>query len=191
MSTPTLVTAWQTDWFCYWDGSFGLPENKGQDFVFKPDLQATEAGLVWSPACPIDDRAGAESLKDRLLAFSRELKEKSIMCSEAGSESDYHYLPFLASFPAGEELTAEALLERVGAHQEITSSVCHYEPSDEERLQKLFGDATAEIMGFLGEKGKPLIFHAGSEKLNPVPFFVVGRLADGLVGGFISAVIHT
>ena len=36
-----------------------------------------------------------------------------------------------------------------------------------------------------------LAFYAGSEKLNPVPLFIVSRLSADLVGGFVSAVIHT
>ena len=38
---------------------------------------------------------------------------------------------------------------------------------------------------------KPLVFYAGSEKLNPVPFFVLGPISPGLIGGFMSALVHT
>jgi hypothetical protein len=34
-------------------------------------------------------------------------------------------------------------------------------------------------------------FCCGSELLNPVPVFIVARISPDLVGGFISAFIHT
>merc|ERR1712008_616835 len=67
----------------------------------------------------------------------------------------------------------------------------------------LFGNAslTRDIYSFLqttaaannvdGDSNPPFVFYAGSDKLNPVPFFVLNKLAPGFVGGFMSALVHT
>lgn len=196
MEEPRLLREWRSDWFCYWTGDYGLPADLDKDFVFKPALQQGEGGLVSSPLCsPASDAGEVGTTKEDLLALARKLQERGALCSEAGSESDYDWLPCLFALPEGERLTAESLLQALGAHQEIRSSARAYEP-EEERLQQMFGDLTEEVFQLLkekeGEGEQPLLmFHAGSEKLNPVPFFVLSRLADGLVGGFVSAVVHT
>ena len=41
-----------------------------------------------------------------------------------------------------------------------------------------------------GNKPFPLIFHCGLGKLNPVPVFIVGRMASNIVGGFLSATVY-
>ena len=38
---------------------------------------------------------------------------------------------------------------------------------------------------------KLLGFYAGSERMNPVPLMVLGEMHRGLLGGFISGLIHT
>ena len=37
----------------------------------------------------------------------------------------------------------------------------------------------------------PLLFHTGSEKMNPVVLFLIGRVGNGFLGGFIAGIIHT
>eukprot|EP00959_Pyramimonas_sp_CCMP1952_P308662 6460147-Pyramimonas_sp.AAC.1 len=112
-------------------------------------------------------------------------------------------------------LTAREVLETLGAHPEIVGRVC--EPRDcpwwldvddnvdedewddsEESGPPLFGKAsvTREIHAFLSQSHDehdcpPLVFYAGSDKLNPVPLFVLSTLAPNLVGGWISALVHT
>ncbi len=49
--------------------------------------------------------------------------------------------------------------------------------------------AALSLLSRCGEP--PLAFYAGSEKMNPVPLFVLGKLHDGLVGGFMSTLVHT
>ena len=46
---------------------------------------------------------------------------------------------------------------------------------------------------FAGADAGPLLFYAGSERLNPLPVFALGRLApgEGPLGGFLSTVVHT
>ncbi len=36
-----------------------------------------------------------------------------------------------------------------------------------------------------------LAFYVGSEKMNPVPLFLLGKLGDGIVGGLLTALVHT
>ena len=47
------------------------------------------------------------------------------------------------------------------------------------------------VLKWVSGKEVPLVFYAGSGKLNPLPFFVLGKMAPGVVGGFISALVHT
>jgi len=154
-----------------------------------------------------------------LLDMRAHLDEAGVRCSAYGSESDYAFLPILMPFPSAEALTAQAVLHILGAHQQLLGSVRDVtdqvswcledtgeasgnEEEEEEEDQQLFEtrESTRAVHQLLtGRSGTlpgpggqpPLVFYAGSERLNPVPFFVLGRMASGLVGGFMSVLIHT
>lgn len=65
------------------------------------------------------------------------------------------------------------------------------EEMEEMEYAALFGLHTQEVLQMLSRLQAPVVFYAGSEKLNPVPLLAIGMLKEGLAGGFMSAVIHT
>ena len=48
-----------------------------------------------------------------------------------------------------------------------------------------------KVHNFFEKFGSPIYFYAGSEKLNPVPTFIIGKISENLFGGFISGLMHT
>ena len=54
-------------------------------------------------------------------------------------------------------------------------------------------EGPAHILGrYLAQHDEFTIFHAGSDQLNPLPVFVVGRLQiKRLITGFIGGITHT
>jgi hypothetical protein len=44
---PRTMASWlATDWFCYWDDSYGMPSNPEENYVFRPSLQECQDGFV-------------------------------------------------------------------------------------------------------------------------------------------------
>jgi hypothetical protein len=106
---------------------------------------------------------------------------------------------FLGSFKSS-KAAAKWVLEAVGAHPVLVEAITVPKKADkgdddhhEDALcGAVFGKLTAEMFEKLTVDGRPpLVFYCGSEKLNPVPLFVISRLASNVFGGFISAIIHT
>jgi hypothetical protein len=64
------------------------------------------------------------------------------------------------------------------------------EVNDDEQGPLFEGHGPA-VLRELSRRGEPLVFYAGSEKLNPVPMFVIAQLDDTCAGGFLSALVHT
>ena len=123
--------------------------------------------------------------------------------------------------PSEGPVSPEGILKLLGAHPQLLSSIsdrssdiqwdCRSGHPEEEGQDEddegghLFQSAAimAEVQKLLSRSSptascegarssmKTLVFYAGSEKLNPVPFFVLGPISPGLVGGFMSALVHT
>ena len=45
-----MVAEWRNDeqggWYCYWDESYGMPDDRENNFVFKPPLETAHCNLV-------------------------------------------------------------------------------------------------------------------------------------------------
>ena len=55
-------------------------------------------------------------------------------------------------------------------------------------------DPSVSSLGYTDSSHQPvklLGFYAGSERMNPVPLMVLSEMYRGLLGGFISGLIHT
>ena len=205
-----LLSEWVSDWYCYWDGSYGMPQDHEKDYVFKPPLSERMDGIVFSSAADPSQSETTDSAVRTLLGIQEELGDENLQCLFT-SESDYTYLPILINLADGEELNAAAVLQALGAHKQLLSSVKSFvmegllhNQEDAEEKEKLSLDEDnpdddvrnlSKLYNCLRTSSavdmKPLIFYCGSDKLNPVPFFVVTRLSPSLVGGFISGIIHT
>ena len=174
------ITEWSGAWICYWDDSYGPPANPAADYVFRPALEREAGGIVLSAAKPAD--AELERVRQEIAS-----RAKDATCSAAGSESDYPFSPFACSVPEDAVLTPALILDRLGAHQQLKDSAEPYTPEEEEK-QGIFGEDSDTLMTMFPDS---LFFYAGSEKLNPIPFFWVARLSPTLVAGYIGAVVHT
>ena len=213
----SLLREWTSDWYCYWDNSYGMPKNRENDFVFNPPLSERMDDIVFSTiADPFtsDPQCEVDPVVHNLLRFRKEVLGDDYSQCLFGSESDYPFLPILIELKEGEvELDARTVLRALGAHVELSSSVNCFEM--EQLLRDLTDDDGADMTQLSGlyncllslstssvessaapqviNSGvmKPLIFYCGSDLLNPIPLFIVSRLSPSLVGGFISAIIHT
>lgn len=58
-----------------------------------------------------------------------------------------------------------------------------------EALAEISHDLSQEEDG--SNRGSPLVFYCGSEKMNPVPLFVLFRATPSIAIGFYSALVHT
>lgn len=201
--TSRLLREWISDWYCYWDNSYGMPKNREQDFVFKPPLSERVDDIVFSKmANPFssDLQGEADPVVLTLLRLRNEILGDDYSQCLFGSESDYPFLPILIKFEDAKkvELEARTVLQALGAHVQLLSSMQCYEMdqllqddddenTDTARLSELYNS----LLSLSSSSMKPLIFYCGSNLLNPVPLFIVSRLSPSLVGGFISAIIHT
>lgn len=216
-SISPLLNEWISDWYCYWDGSYGMPQDRKKDYVFKPSLSERLDGIVFSsaadPFISSPSPSDVDSVAATLLGIREELGDENLQCLFT-SESDYPYLPILIYLAEGENMNAAAVLQALGAHEQLLSSVKSFEmegllqnkedviEKEELSLDKIEEDNPdddtrnlSKIYNSLRKSSavdmKPLIFYCGSDKLNPVPFFVVTRLSQCLVGGFVSGIVHT
>jgi hypothetical protein len=201
MDTRNLLEEWVSDWYCYWDGSFGIPASPEINYVFKPALSLNADDFVrFNEGIPTVE-AEERRAKDIISELKKCIDDKRILCSCFGSESDYPYYKFLNPWDSGKALSPETFLESIGAHSELISEIS-FDPltaQDQkdavynEQGSFVFGSMTSHIFEkLIAESSEmPLIFYSGSEKLNPVPFFIVCRFSPTIVGGFMSAVVHT
>jgi hypothetical protein len=82
-----------------------------------------------------------------------------------------------------DEREAEDYLEE----KSFAGAECHYWHLFPEEL-----DSSSAIRDlFLADEDQAMAFYAGSGALNPVPTFVLGVMAPGIVGGFVSSITHT
>lgn len=194
-ATATLLSEWSCkdghEWYCYWSNEFGPPEDPIQNYVFSPPLVQDQVVT----AVNMKPSMASTDIQNELLELQKRLCEQGTTCGgNLGSESDYNYFPFLVNWDADRELTPSNFLVSLGAHQKLIESIeeisaFNSSPPDE---QQPFGDASETIFRFLRRgTGQSIAFCAGKDMLNPVPLFVVGNLGPTLVGGFISALIHT
>jgi hypothetical protein len=101
---------------------------------------------------------------------------------------------------------AKFVLEALGAHPVLIKNITipkksatgavpkksDHEEEDEDEDAGVFGKLSAELFEKLTVDGiTPFVFYCGSGKLNPVPLFVISRLAPNVLGGFLSAIVHT
>lgn len=205
----TLLTEWSGvhGWYCYWDGSFGTPADPVANYVFAPPLQTGSNGVITSNAHNVQLGEGADKvaailqgLHQQLIAASSENGCQPIMCRWS-SEGEYEYFPLLVALGPTVDLSAESLLIAIGAHEKLKCSIhiLNVTPEmkgdvpleDPDNDVRLFSGMTSQVFAALGREKTPLVFYCGSGELNPVPFFVVGEFSPGLVGGFVSALVHT
>ena len=57
-----LVDQLSNEWYCYWDGSYGLPTDSETNYNFKPQLTVDEGGLVICPELPLNQYATDDSV---------------------------------------------------------------------------------------------------------------------------------
>jgi len=173
------------------------------DYVFRPELG-------------FDDRHGAVHVGGERLepegAACLEALQRSGVCgtlqAACTNESDDEWSPFVMPWPSGTDddvpLTMESALAALGFNEEFKGGtfearVC-FQALDEDYdngehpYDDLFGFAeeasASDIQALFGEPG-PIVFYAGSGALNPLPVFVLGKMAPGVVGGFASTLVHT
>ena len=207
------------DWFCYWSGDYGMPTDRVANFVFDPPLECALTSLVIRPR-EWDLRAGGAAAASEVYVIMKQLLAIVASQGGAsraigwGDEGDGQWFPFMMPWSRGEDLTPEALLAALGAHPEIRSRVLSrsvVDPDDQMEdeeamirwrmpLNNEWGAAQRRfrlaIVDFLAQEGfspfpNGCVFHAGSDKLNPVVCFAVAKVREGLVAGFIGGIAHT
>lgn len=239
-----------SDWYCYWDGSFGLPKDREKDFIFAPQLTLVNGGVIIPGSCVdaqiFKDNTVTYKICQTLLDTEARLFQSGRSCDVLGSESDYDYFPILCPWTTGSIPTLSSregvikILQILGAHSQLIDSVEIVSPTDilkyffvsdtcrdelwinentnsttnneedlhvEENIKKIviqdpivcemaellsgrkLNDNKDNIYDIINENC--VLFYAGSERLNPVPVLLLGPVGPGLVGGFISAVVHT
>ena len=208
LTNNRLLKEWRDEWFCYWDGSFGVPSNP-EEYVFSPHLKETPDGLA-RVQC---NSNFSEENEQILLELHEKMKLHDVLCSSFGSESDYSFYPIIIKWENNVLLTPERVLEMLGAHNKLKSAITVISQSilSERSEGGLFQSSPlsdtqlnldTEVFAALTtfetkmdseseNKPVPLIFYCGSELLNPVPFFVLGKMSSSVVGGFYSALVHT
>ena len=207
------------DWFCYWSGDYGMPTDRVANYVFDPPLECAPTSLVIRPRA-WDLRAGGAAAASEVYVIMKQLLAIVASQGGAsraigwGDEGDGQWFPFMMPWSRGEDLTPEALLAALGAHPEIRSRVLSrsvVDPDDQMEdeeamirwrmpLNNEWGAAQRRfrlaIVDFLAQEGfspfpNGCVFHAGSDKLNPVVCFAVAKVREGLVAGFIGGIAHT
>ena len=110
-----------------------------------------------------------------------------------GDEGDGQWYPLMLPWVPDDPFTNEKLLEVLGAHPVLQQNARSrplleedVEPEDDPT-----GPFTLALAAFLAEHEETLVFHAGSDQLNPVPCFAVARVRPDLVAGFVGGVVHT
>lgn len=210
----SLLHQFQFSWFCYWDGSYGLPTST-DNFVFRPPLVTSKAGIVTiqsdldqleqrdkiTASCILDCDGSSNHRREtddiwntkfeknsrNLQDFATKLRESSVTCK---SEGEYSFEPILMSWEPGNELNAASLLNRLGAHNKLAESISNWQEADFEQYLDDFPIRCA-VLGYLSASGDLCAFHCGRGELNPIPVLIVGKLSDDMVGGFLSALVRT
>ena len=233
-STTRVITEWRNDehgdWFCYWDGtSYGMPQDREANFVFRPPLEMTPAGDVRpsrpalrataptaevaapagagvpaapavpaGPADPADPVLPAVAGKELYRLLAR-LHAISVLPGNAvgwGDEASYAWerlvVPWNEPLPSEHAvLTPQALLWKLGAHEELLHACRETEPVSSDDVDDEPTPFGAALQAFLAAHQETAVFYTGSDQLNPVPCFAVAKVLPNLVAGFIGGVVHT
>jgi hypothetical protein len=205
------------DWICYWNKEiYGFQEDtSGSDseYTFLPSLKLGSVSSLPSSTFVFSDSFqnkfynSTENRNCFKNLHNLYLPIRNVLHCLCGSEADEKWYPIIV--PPGTLFTPESVLDQLGAHPKIQSSVVnfsedlihwdHWEESyvdpfcdicDDDDRELLEKNADA-IWNFIGGKDKALCFYAGSDLLNPVPLFILGKISSSLIGGFMSVVIHT
>jgi len=190
---PTdVVQEWRENWYCYWDGSFGMPRNSETHYVFRPGLEVALCGVVrprsWEPSGP-----AREMFKE--LRSLLHLRGRIASTIGWGDEGDGRWIPLLVPWSGVDgALTTQSLLSKLGAHEEIIGACedCGDSDDDCDDDTDSSKDMSQDLpKAWLRSHGEWLLFHAGSDKLNPLPCFAVAKVRPDLVAGFIGGICHT
>ena len=77
-----FLREWRDNWYCYWDKSFGVPEDTTKNYVFKPALTQAKCGIV----CTTEgwDEVSSEDVKgasEQLLLMQKRLDSDDVRCA--------------------------------------------------------------------------------------------------------------
>ena len=184
------VGQWRNDasgnWFCYWDGSLDMPRDRRGDYVFEPPLEVAQCGVVSTGV------AGSLTQHAAPFAVYRAMHELLVVLGSCGlgDEGDGLWMPLVVPWdPQAGPVEPGSLLRRLGAHRELVESICVI--GEHERAENLAEWSNVDPWSSVPHWPKPLLFHAGSDKLNPIPVLEVSHALPGLVVGCIGDVTHT
>ena len=193
-SRSKIPVQWRNDklgeWYCYWDDSYGMPADRVANYVFRPALELVEGGFWVSPSHSLEN----VELSD-VQPILDVCQTHATIYIGWGDEGDGMWEPLLLPWKSDTEFTPQNVLKELGAHDQVVGHVNSFGSS----IFRWDGDVPPEerdgprgaIQTCLDEYEAPLIFVAGSDKLNPVPCFAVVRVKDDLVAGFIGGVVYT
>jgi len=191
-----VIKEWASNWFCYWDGSFGMPADPDKNFLFKPCLEMTKSGVVRTKEWDLFALNSAAEVKETLeeLFFVMKKLEKR-ECGAAiglGSEADYPWHPFAVPWKQG-KLSPQSLLAELGAHEQLRKkdaiAMLGNDPDFEEDEDS--GPSISDVFLDKHKGTEALYFHTGSEAFNPVVVFAVAKMKPNLVAGFVGGIVHT
>lgn len=182
-------------WYCYWDNSYTTPSNSNIDYIFKLPLVCDNLGVITTDNFTVDEEN--TNVAD-ILCIYQNLIDNNIRCSAYGSESDYEYFPFVFYYDESTngDFTPYNVLKFLGAHDNIVNSI-QIKLIDEIISKQLFGERSESVYNTLisisdNNLSGCLLFHCGSEQMNPVLLFILSYCSQSkVVSGFISGIIHT
>lgn len=190
-----VLVDWANDWYCYWDGSYGMPADP-RNFVFKPSLEMTSSGVVRTKEWDLFSCNSTAAVKGTLEGLFDVVKqlEGGERGNEIGlgDESDHPWHPFAISWTKADgELSPQSLLGKLGAHEQLQNeSAITMLGDDEDDEDEDSGPGISVFLDKHTDKG-PLYFYTGSGLMNPVVVFAVAKVEPGLVAGFVGGIVHT
>ena len=189
-----VIREWNDNWFCYWDGGFGVPIDTQKNYVFSPNLEMTKNGMIRTKDWRLLEHNSVSDVKQALEELL-EIDKSKAHGKEIGlgDESDYPWHPIMIPWTDQDPaLNPKAFLEKLGAHEElkkegsikVIDTSKKFEPVDDE-------DKIGNISVFLEKYEHFLYFCTGSELLNPLVVIAVAQMKPCLVGGFMGGIVHT
>ncbi|GMH36048.1 hypothetical protein BSKO_03916 [Bryopsis sp. KO-2023] len=110
--TGCFFDDYEDDWYCYWDDSYGVPDDMETNYAFKPLPVGTKAGFMTIPNADIlGGGSPLETLKviKSLLSVGKELAR--VQASPGmGSEGDSDLTPIILPWDSGKNLTPDNVL---------------------------------------------------------------------------------
>eukprot|EP00026_Physarum_polycephalum_P018563 Phypoly_transcript_20199.p1 GENE.Phypoly_transcript_20199~~Phypoly_transcript_20199.p1 ORF type:complete len:221 (+),score=36.33 Phypoly_transcript_20199:59-664(+) len=187
---PNLLYELKNEWNCYWDNSYGMPNNPEKDYIFESDLAMWDNGVVHSECHFSDIWRNADSNLQTDINELEKLKE-IVQGKSLGSETEYDFYPIIVEFDETKPLEPKAVLEALGAHEQImktcTSNLENYFSEQEQQ-----DDISGITEWFSSHFGKStLLFYAGEDVCNPVVWFYLGRGKSGNLIGLFSGLVFT